>query len=93
MKLLGSFMVPHPPLIVKEIGKERINDIKETLDSYLEIAKEIGELKPDTIIISSPHAPLYSDYFYLPNEENAIGSFSSFGAIEVKFNQKYDSCI
>ena len=90
MKILGSFMVPHPPLIVKEIGKERINDIKETLDSYLEIAKEIGELKPDTIIISSPHAPLYSDYFYLPNEENAVGSFSSFGASEVKFNQKYD---
>ena len=90
MKILGSFMVPHPPLIVEEIGKERINDIKETLDSYLEIAKEIGELKPDTIIISSPHAPLYSDYFYLPNEENAVGSFSSFGASEVKFNQKYD---
>ena len=90
MKILGSYMVPHPPLIVKEIGKERINDIKETLDSYLEIAKEIGELKPDTIIISSPHAPLYSDYFYLPNEENAVGSFSSFGASEVKFNQKYD---
>ena len=91
MKILGSFMVPHPPLIVEEIGKERINDIKETLYSYLEIAKEIGELKPDTIIISSPHAPLYSDYFYLPNEENAVGSFSSFGASEVKFNQKYDT--
>ena len=90
MKILGTFMVPHPPMIVEEIGKERIEDIKLTLNSYIEIAKRIGELKPDTIIISSPHAPLYRDYFYLPNEENAVGSFENFGASEVKFNQKYD---
>ena len=31
MKLLGSFMVPHPPLIVEEIGKERINDIDNSI--------------------------------------------------------------
>ena len=90
MKILGSFMVPHPPMIVEEIGKERIEDIKLTLNSYLEVAKTIGQLKPDTIIISSPHAPFYRDYFYLPNEKDAIGSFSLFGAPEVKFNQKYD---
>ena len=90
MTILGTFMLPHPPLIVDEIGKERIKDIQKSYDSYHEIAKEIGKLKPDTIIISSPHAPLYSDYFYLPNEENAIGSFSRFGAPNVKFNQKYD---
>lgn len=90
MKILGAFMVPHPPLIVQEIGKENIEKVNKTLNSYLEIAKEIGNLKPDTIIISSPHAPFFSDYFYLPKEENAIGSFSSFGAPNVRFNQKYD---
>ncbi len=90
MKILGAFMVPHPPLIVDEIGKDEIKKIKKTYDSYTQVAKEIGELKPDTIIISSPHAPLYSDYFYLPNEEVAIGSFSRFGAPSIKFNQKYD---
>ena len=90
MKILGAFMLPHPPLIVDEIGKEKIEDVKKTRDNYLKIAKEISNLKPDTIIISSPHAPLYRDYFYLPNEENAVGSFSKFGAKEVTFNQKYD---
>lgn len=90
MKILGAFMLPHPPLIVDEIGKEKIEDVKKTRYNYLKIAKEISNLKPDTIIISSPHAPLYRDYFYLPNEENAIGSFSKFGAKEVTFNKKYD---
>ena len=91
MKVLGAFMVPHPPLIVQEVGKENTKTVKKTLDSYNQIAKEIGSLKPDTIIVSSPHAPLFSDYFYLPNRENAVGSFSSFGAPTVKFNQKYDT--
>ncbi len=91
MKILGAFMVPHPPLIVEEIGKDEIEQIKKTRDSYIEIARQIGELKPDTIIISSPHAPLYSDYFYLPSGEEGIGSFSIFGAPEVSFSQKYDT--
>ena len=90
MKILGSFMVPHPPLIVDEVGKERIDSIRETYNSYMEIARQIGELKPDTIIVSSPHAPYYSDYFYLPAEEVGTGSFERFGAPEVSFNQKYD---
>ena len=91
MKILGAFMVPHPPLIVEEIGGDEIEQIKDTRDSYIEIARQIGELNPDTIIISSPHAPLYSDYFYLPSGKDATGSFSRFGASEVNFNQKYDT--
>ena len=90
MKILGSFMVPHPPLIVDEVGKERIDSIRETYNSYMEIARQIGKLKPDTIIVSSPHDPYYSDYFYLPAEEVGTGSFDRFGAPEVSFNQKYD---
>ena len=90
MKILGAFMVPHPPLIVEEIGKDKIKQIEKTKNSYIEIAKEIGKLKPDTIIISSPHAPLYNDYFYLPNKEKAVGSFSNYGVSNVKFNQEYD---
>ena len=90
MAILGTFMVPHPPLIVKEVGGEEIEKIRTTRDSYMEIAKKIGELKPDTIIVSSPHAPFYSDYFYLPDGEEGYGSFERFGAKQVSFNEKYD---
>ena len=57
MEILGAFMVPHPPLIVEEVGGDEIEQIKKTRDSYIKIAKEIGNLKPDTIIVSSHHAP------------------------------------
>jgi aromatic ring-opening dioxygenase LigB subunit len=78
MSLLAAFMVPHPPMIVSEIGKGREQEIIKTKEAYETIANEISELKPETIIISSPHAPLYSDYFYIASGKegslNANGS-------------------
>ena len=91
MEILGAFMLPHPPLIVHEVGKGREEQIRKTLNSYLEIAKQIGDLKPDTIIVSSPHAPYFSDFFYMSNKDKAIGSFKNFGAKEVTFNLDYDT--
>ena len=88
--ILASFMVPHPPLIVHEVGLDREEKIRKTIDSYTEIARQIGDLKPDTIIVSSPHAPFFRDYFYLPNKGRAIGSFERFGAKEVSFDIPYD---
>ena len=90
MPIIGSFMVPHPPLIVKEVGKGQESQVSKTIESYEKVAKEIAELKPDTIIISSPHAPYYSNSFYISNGPTLEGSFSNFGASNVKFNEEID---
>ena len=55
MSLLAAFMVPHPPLIIPEIGRGDEKTIEKTVDSYERVAKEIAGLHPDTIIICSPH--------------------------------------
>ena len=39
MSIVGAFMVPHPPLIVHEVGNGSEEQVRKTLDSYLEIAK------------------------------------------------------
>lgn len=90
MAIIGAFMVPHPPLAVHEVGQGREEEIQKTIDSYLEVAKEINDLKPDTIIISSPHTVLYSDFFHLSSDEVIEGSFSNFGAEEVSFHEEVD---
>ena len=33
MEILGAFMVPHPPLIVEEIGKDEIEQIKKKVNA------------------------------------------------------------
>lgn len=91
MPITHAFIVPHPPLIVPEVGRGEEKKIQKTIDAYHKIAKEIADLNPDTIIISSPHSILYSDYFHISPAPKASGSLKMFGASNVKFDINYDT--
>ena len=91
MPILASFAVPHPPLIIPEIGKEQEKSVEKTIVSYKAVAKEIASLKPETIIISSPHTVCYEDYFYVSTMPTMSGSFKRFGAKDVSFEEKIDT--
>jgi aromatic ring-opening dioxygenase LigB subunit len=80
MTILAAFMVPHPPLIIPDVGKGGEEQIRATIDAYENIASQIAELRPETIIITSPHAVMYADYFHISDGKGATGSFSRFGA-------------
>ena len=90
MSIIAAFMVPHPPMIVPEVGRGSENQIDKTIQAYEKVADEIASLKPETIIISSPHSVMYSDYFHISPGDGAVGSFSDFGAPQVKFDVSYD---
>ena len=91
MPLLAGFMVPHPPLIVPAVGRGGEAEIEETTKAYERVAEEIAALKPETIIITSPHSIMYADYFHISPRDSAKGSFISFGAPEVSFRETYDT--
>ena len=80
MSLKAAFILPHPPLIVEEIGLGREKDITKTKESYEKVAHEIENINPDTIIISSPHTKTYIDGFYISKGTSLKGSFKNFGA-------------
>lgn len=90
MAILGAFIVPHPPLIIPEVGKGEEKKVQKTIDSYHEIARQIAELKPDTIIITTPHSILYSDYFHISPGSGAKGNLGRFGVRELSFSVDYD---
>ena len=90
MPIIASFMVPHPPMIVPEVGRGSENQIENTIKAYEKVADEIAALRPETIIISSPHSVMYSDYFHISPGTHASGSFSDFGAPQVSFDVDYD---
>ena len=91
MPILAAFMVPHPPLIVPQVGRGGEKEIQETAEAYTRVAREIAALRPDTIIISSPHAVMYADWFHISPGRKAQGSFASFRAPEVRFREEYDA--
>lgn len=90
MPILAAFMVPHPPLIIPEVGRGGELKVQETIDSYKNVAGQIADLEPETIIITSPHSIMYADYFHISPGKKAKGSFVSFGAPDVSFDETYD---
>lgn len=90
MGILAGFMVPHPPLILPEIGKGEERKIQNTIDAYHKIGKEIGKLKPETIVLFSPHLVMYADYFHVSPGMGAKGDFRNFQAHHVKMEASYD---
>ena len=91
MSILASFIVPHPPLIIPNIGKGSEKQVSKTISAYKEIAKQVASLNPETIIISSPHAPMYSDCFYISNSPTLTGNLANFGAPEISFAEEVDT--
>lgn len=91
MPIVAAFIVPHPPLIVSEVGRGSEKEVQKTIDSYRDIASQIAALKPETVIISSPHAPMYSDCFHISRCEKLRGSFADFAAPQVTFEENCDT--
>ena len=91
MSIVGAFMVPHPPLIVPEVGRGGEQQIEATKEAYEAVAKEVAALRPETVIISSPHTTMYADYFHISPGKSAEGSFAQFRAPQVRFREEYDT--
>ncbi len=91
MSITAAYMVPHPPLIVPDVGRGGEKQIETTTASYDRVGQEIASLAPETVIISSPHATMYADYFHVSPGRGAKGSFAGFRAPGVKFDEEYDT--
>jgi len=90
MSIAAAFIMPHPPIILSEIGGGEEKKIQNTIDSCDAIAKKIEKMKPDTIVLTSPHCIMYNDYFHISPGKSAIGDFGKFGAKEISMHVEYD---
>ena len=72
MAVAGGIMVPHPPLIVPEIGQGEERRVQETTDAYREAARTLAAWRPDTVVILSPHTVMYADYFHISPGDGAM---------------------
>ncbi len=93
MSILAAYVLPHPPLILPEVGRGEEKKIQLTVNAYERAMKEAAEQKPDTVIIASPHTVMYADYFHIAPGEEAEGSFAQFGAEEVTIAARYDTVL
>jgi len=91
MSIVAAYMLPHPPLIIPEIGNGKERGVGKTIDSYKKITKEILDINPDTIVIASPHVVSYADYIHISPGKEADGDFREFGTRSIEIKATYDT--
>lgn len=93
MAVLAALAVPHPPLIVPTVGQGQEERIAATTEAYRQAAALVASLAPETVVVSSPHAPLYADYFQISAGPKARGSMARFGAPQTRHTVRYDQAL
>lgn len=94
--VLGYYLMPHPPIIIPGIGKGEEEKISSTSYACNKIGEEIGKLKPETIVIITPHGTMFSDAIAILHGDRISGDLSQFGCnsmkteavIDREFNEK-----
>jgi AmmeMemoRadiSam system protein A len=79
MSITAVFALPHPPLLIPGIGDAEKPQVRATHQAYLRACRQIADLKPETVVIFSPHASFHHDYIQISSRTSAQGSFAQFG--------------
>lgn len=85
-KISAFYIMPHPPIVIPEVGKGEVSKIQNTYDSCEQVADDIAQIKPDTIIIITPHGPVFRDAVAISNGQHISGDLGQFRAPEVSLN-------
>lgn len=86
MSIQGFYLMPHPPIVIPEVGKGEENKIKTTSESLYKISKEIKEKAPSTIILVTPHGTMLEDSITMIYEDSISGSLKDFGVPEINMD-------
>jgi len=82
--LLMAAISPHPPIIIPEVGGKECLKVQKTITALQELAGQVVSANPGTIIIVTPHSYYDPNLFTVYSEKKLQGSFSRFGAPQVK---------
>jgi AmmeMemoRadiSam system protein A/AmmeMemoRadiSam system protein B len=90
MALVSAVFVPHPPIILPEVGRGEEHTIQSTIDAYHQAALHIQRSHPETLIVVSPHAPFHPQSFTVSTALTESGDLRRFGAPQVAVTVETD---
>lgn len=89
-KIKRAFIMPHPPIIIPEIGRGSELEAIKTIEGCKKAAQALAGEKPETIIVITPHGPVFRDAVCLGADPVLKGDFGQFGNKKLKFEFKND---
>lgn len=77
-------IAPHPPLLVPEVGGDRIDRVADSQRALREFSRRLVDAHPDTVVVISPHSPLDPRAFTARSTAELSGDFREFYAPAVR---------
>lgn len=76
---VSTALFPHPPIMIPEIGGTELQKMKKTVQAVTEASELIVSLKPETIVLISPHNYVFPDGAAIFPEPVITGNLGNFG--------------
>lgn len=84
--LRAAYLMPHPPVMIDEIGGREAEKVSSTQESARKVAKQIKQISPETVVVITPHGPVFQDAICISALPELEGDFAGFGAYELEFH-------
>jgi aromatic ring-opening dioxygenase LigB subunit len=88
--IVFSCLVPHPPIIVPDIGRGEEKKISATSNAMEEMVQLLARHRPDTVIIISPHGNYLNDAMGISTGPSSDGDLNSWGVRGLKVHFEND---
>jgi aromatic ring-opening dioxygenase LigB subunit len=91
--LVGCALMPHPPLMIPEVGQNELVRIQATVDAATRVADMLKEANPQTVVIITPHGPVFEDAVTVSIHPRLRGSMAHFGVPDVTLGFETDNLL
>lgn len=84
-KIVFAGVMPHPPIVIPEVGKGEEDKVQKTVEGMKKIARAMNTTQPDVLVVITPHGPVFRDTLVINEKQELVGDLGMFGAQKVRF--------
>jgi AmmeMemoRadiSam system protein A/AmmeMemoRadiSam system protein B len=88
--LVFAGIAPHPPIMVPEVGRDAIAEVRGSIEAMRDFTERLVETGAETVVLVSPHAPLEARAFVAYHDAQLYGDFANFRAPDAKVEAPLD---
>jgi len=92
-KFVSCALMPHPPIMIPEVGQDELAKIRATVEAAELAAQRIKEENPQTIVIITPHGPVFEDAASISIHPRLKGNLAKFGVPDVSLAFETDGLL
>lgn len=89
-EVVFACLVPHPPVMVPEVGGREVAKVDKTVAAMRELGQRLAAADPQTLLFITPHGPLSRETIFFAGEARLKGDLGAFAAPRVAFDYPND---